>query len=112
MNARVESMGKVGSHPLREPRAGLRPTGVGPWRTGPGALAAGCHGRGGSGLRSLLRVGLSLRSGAHEEAIPPGRIQFAAESSLSLLSERNLERLQKNGVKALLPGVESWFDLI
>lgn len=48
---------------------------------------------------------------AIEEAIPPGRIHFAAESSLSLLSERNLKRLQKNGFKAVLPGIESWYDL-
>ena len=46
-----------------------------------------------------------------ERAVPPGRIDFAAESSLSLLSEPHLERLKRNGFKALLPGVESWFDL-
>ena len=48
---------------------------------------------------------------AIEEAVPPGRIDFAAESSLSLLSEPHLKRLQRNGFKALLPGIESWFDL-
>lgn len=48
---------------------------------------------------------------AIEEAVPPGRIDFIAESSLSLLAEPNLKRLQRNGFKALLPGVESWFDL-
>ena len=48
---------------------------------------------------------------AIEEAVPPGRIAFIAESSLSLLSEPHLKRLQRNGFKALLPGVESWFDL-
>ncbi|OFV86476.1 MAG: radical SAM protein [Acidobacteria bacterium RBG_16_70_10] len=48
---------------------------------------------------------------AIEEAVPPGRIDFIAESSLSLLSEPHLVRLQRNGFKAILPGVESWFDL-
>jgi hypothetical protein len=46
-----------------------------------------------------------------EEAVPPNRMDFIAESSLSLLSEPHLERLQRNGFKALLPGVESWYDL-
>ncbi|MBX2990438.1 MAG: radical SAM protein [Bacteroidetes bacterium] len=46
-----------------------------------------------------------------EDAIPPGSIDFAAESSLSLLSEPHMKRLQRNGFKALLPGIESWYDL-
>jgi hypothetical protein len=46
-----------------------------------------------------------------EEAVPPGGIEFIAESSLSILSEPHLKRLKRNGFKALLPGVESWFDL-
>ena len=46
-----------------------------------------------------------------EAAVPPGRIDFVAESSLSLLSEARMPRLQKNGFQALLPGVESWFSL-
>lgn len=46
-----------------------------------------------------------------ERAVPPGRIDFIAESSLSLLSEPHLARLRRNGFKALLPGIESWFDL-
>ncbi len=46
-----------------------------------------------------------------ERAVPPGRIDFIAESSLSLLSEPHLKRLRHNGFKALLPGIESWFDL-
>jgi len=49
--------------------------------------------------------------GAIEEAIPPDSIDFIAESSLSLLSEPHLKRLQHNGFKAILPGIESWFDL-
>src|SRR5262249_48937688 len=49
--------------------------------------------------------------GAIEEAVPPGRICHIAESSLSLLSEPHLKRLRGNGFQALLPGIESWFDL-
>jgi hypothetical protein len=49
--------------------------------------------------------------GAIEEAVPPGRIDFIAESSLSILSEPHLVRMAKNGFGALLPGVESWYDL-
>ena len=48
---------------------------------------------------------------AIERAVPSGRIDFLAESSLSLLSEPHLKRLQHNGFKALLPGIESWFDV-
>lgn len=48
---------------------------------------------------------------AIEEAVPPGSIDFAAESSLSLLSEPHLRRLKQNGFKAILPGVESWYSL-
>ncbi len=49
--------------------------------------------------------------GAIEEAVRPGSIDFIAESSLSLLSESRLARMRNNGFKALLPGVESWYDL-
>lgn len=48
---------------------------------------------------------------AIEQAGPPDSIDFLAESSLSLLSEPRLKRLRRNGFKALLPGVESWFAL-
>jgi hypothetical protein len=48
---------------------------------------------------------------AIERSVPRGRIEFIAESSLSLLSEPHLARLRDNGFQALLPGVESWFDL-
>jgi hypothetical protein len=48
---------------------------------------------------------------AIEEAAPPDTIDFIAESSLSLLSEAHLKRLKRNGFKALLPGVESWYDV-
>ncbi len=46
-----------------------------------------------------------------EEAVPSGRIDFIAESTLSLLTESRVKRLKHNGFKALLPGIESWFDL-
>ncbi|MCB2229866.1 radical SAM protein [bacterium] len=46
-----------------------------------------------------------------EEVVPPGRIDFIAESTLSLLSEARVKRLAHNGFKALLPGIESWFEL-
>jgi len=48
---------------------------------------------------------------AIEAAVPPGRIDFIAESSLSLLSEDHLKRMARNGFKAALPGIESWYDL-
>jgi hypothetical protein len=48
---------------------------------------------------------------AIEEAVPQGSIDFAAESSLSLLSEPHLKRLRANGFMAMLPGVESWYSL-
>ena len=49
--------------------------------------------------------------GAIEEAVPEGRIDFVAESSLSILSEPHLKRLRKNGFKAMLPGIESWYSM-
>ncbi|HEX9657816.1 MAG TPA: radical SAM protein [Bacteroidota bacterium] len=49
--------------------------------------------------------------GVIEESVRPGSVDFAAESSLSLLSEAHVKRLKHNGFKALLPGVESWYDL-
>ena len=48
---------------------------------------------------------------AIEAAIPPGSIDFLAESSLTLLSEPHLKRLKRNGFKAILPGIESWYDM-
>jgi hypothetical protein len=48
---------------------------------------------------------------AIEDAVPPNSIDFIAESSLSLLAEPHLKRLQRNGFKAILPGIESWYDL-
>jgi hypothetical protein len=48
---------------------------------------------------------------AVESAVPAGRMRHIAESSLSLLSEPHLKRLQRNGFRAILPGIESWYDL-
>lgn len=48
---------------------------------------------------------------AIEDAVPPGSMDHVAESSLSLLAENRLERLKKNGFKAILPGIESWYEL-
>jgi len=48
---------------------------------------------------------------AIDRAVPPGGMDFIAESSLSLLSEPHLQRMKKSGFKALLPGIESWYDL-
>lgn len=47
---------------------------------------------------------------AIEEAAPPGTMRFAAEMSLSLLTDDNVARLQRNGFVGMLPGVESWYD--
>ena len=44
-------------------------------------------------------------------AAPPKSFQFFAESSLSILTEKHLKVLQQNGFTALLPGIESWYDL-
>ena len=46
-----------------------------------------------------------------EEVIPPGKMLFGAESSLSLLNESNVKRLRKNGFKYIAPGIESWYDM-
>ena len=46
-----------------------------------------------------------------EEAAPNGSIPFLAESTLSLLSEKNVRRLGKAGCLAILPGIESWYDM-
>ncbi|MEO2006379.1 MAG: radical SAM protein, partial [Candidatus Poribacteria bacterium] len=48
---------------------------------------------------------------AIEAAVPPDRIDFVAESTLSLLSEDHLKRLKANGFKGILPGIESWYDM-
>src|SRR5207237_4404334 len=48
---------------------------------------------------------------AIEAAAPPDSIDFIAESSLSLRAEPHLQRRQRNGFKAVLPGIESWYEL-
>jgi hypothetical protein len=48
---------------------------------------------------------------AIEAAVPPGSVDFIAESSLSLLTEPHLKRLQRNGFQAILPGIESWYGM-
>jgi hypothetical protein len=48
---------------------------------------------------------------AIEESVPEDRIDFIAESSLSVLSEAHVKRLRRNGFGAMLPGIESWYDL-
>ena len=48
---------------------------------------------------------------AIEESIPENSIDFIAESSLSILTEPHVKRLKRNGFGAMLPGIESWYDL-
>ncbi|MFQ5675763.1 MAG: B12-binding domain-containing radical SAM protein [bacterium] len=48
---------------------------------------------------------------AIEEVVPPDSMDFFAEMSLALLSESHLKRLQKNGFKVIMPGIESWYDM-
>ncbi len=48
---------------------------------------------------------------AIESAVPPHRMRHIAETSLSILSEPHLRRLKRNGFQAILPGIESWFDM-
>jgi hypothetical protein len=44
-------------------------------------------------------------------AVPPKSFGFIGESSLSILSEEHLKVMAKNGFGALLPGIESWYEL-
>lgn len=46
-----------------------------------------------------------------EEAAPNGSVPFLAETSLSLLSEKNSKRLGDAGCLAILPGIESWYEM-
>lgn len=48
---------------------------------------------------------------ALEEADPEAKVQHVAESSLALLGESRVERMGKAGFRAILPGIESWYDL-
>jgi len=47
--------------------------------------------------------------GLLEDAVPPGSMRHIAEMSLSLLTDENLVRLQRNGFVGMLPGIESWY---
>lgn len=47
---------------------------------------------------------------AIEEVVPSNSIEFIAECNLSVLTEKNVTRLKKNGFKLIMPGIESWFD--
>jgi hypothetical protein len=42
---------------------------------------------------------------------PAKSFRFIAESSLSILTEPHLKVLQQNGFEAMLPGIESWYEL-
>ena len=44
-------------------------------------------------------------------AAPPGSFRFIAESSLSILTNDHLEIMKENGFNAMLPGIESWYEL-
>lgn len=46
-----------------------------------------------------------------EEATHRRPLRHLAESSLSLLSEKNVRRMAAAGFAGLLPGIESWFDM-
>lgn len=46
-----------------------------------------------------------------DQADPHHRMRFIAESSLSLLSEDRAKRLASAGFEAVLPGIESWYDM-
>jgi hypothetical protein len=42
---------------------------------------------------------------------PSDQFQFLAESSLSILTEEHLKIMKEKNFKALLPGIESWYDM-
>lgn len=44
-------------------------------------------------------------------AAPAKSFRFIAESSLSILTEGHLKQMNQNGFEALLPGIESWYEL-
>lgn len=48
---------------------------------------------------------------AISSAAPSKSFRFIAESSLSVITEKRLKVLEQNGFVALLPGIESWYDL-
>lgn len=48
---------------------------------------------------------------AIEAAAPAKSFRFIGESSLSILTEDHLKVMHKNGFGAILPGIESWYEL-
>jgi hypothetical protein len=44
-----------------------------------------------------------------ESTVPPGRVRFIAESTLSSLTESKVKIMQRNGFKMIMPGIESWY---
>lgn len=48
---------------------------------------------------------------AISSSVPAKSFRFIAESSLSILTENHLKVMQKNGFEALLPGIESWYEM-
>lgn len=48
---------------------------------------------------------------AIESVAAPGSFRFLAESSLSILTEEHLKIMKQHNFKALLPGIESWYDM-
>ncbi|HMF72108.1 MAG TPA: hypothetical protein VK616_11575, partial [Flavitalea sp.] len=48
---------------------------------------------------------------AISSAVPPGQFRFLAESSLSILTEDHLKIMKQNNFTAVLPGIESWYDM-
>jgi hypothetical protein len=48
---------------------------------------------------------------AISSAAPRNSFRFIAESSLSILTEKHLQVFKQNGFTALLPGVETWYEL-
>jgi hypothetical protein len=48
---------------------------------------------------------------AISSAAPRNSFRFIAESSLSILTDKHLDVFQQNGFTALLPGVETWYEL-
>ena len=48
---------------------------------------------------------------AIEAVVPEDSIDFIAETSLAILGEDHIKRMKRNGFKALLPGIETWYEL-
>lgn len=48
---------------------------------------------------------------AISDAAEKNSFRFIAESSLSILTEDHVRIMKQNGFKALLPGIESWYDM-